>query len=388
MKFTVSMYVAILLAVNTANSLECHKNADGSFEFHEDGEVVVPKPFDCLSVTKLDKVDVVTFLSDDDEGRKICQIHSPGKIDKTIYTRSEVESGTQCKYTCKDASGLFKCDSSTTATENACTCKPRQHAVLIRPVAHTEIGGQSEQGEQDDSCHGMPEGYKFHDPVPCISLRAEVTKRRVDFIDSKLGGCMVETKPKPETRYIRASPDDLNLQGCYSVCKMAGPQCTFEEVHGLCDCASPGLTKRLVAMGDESVRDVIRQTSCALNGCGPCGTCNEETEQCVLHPNAHMGDFCPCGEICPESDLRSPKHLGGKLLCISNHGLECMERPGWLKSLFDHSRPGSRHPNLCTSGKSDNSDTCSCAPGYAEILGKFSKMYCSSRKHKKKDKKH
>lgn len=400
MKLTVSLSLAVLLTLNTAFSLECHKKADDTFEFREDGEVVEPEDFDCLSVTKPNQMTTaVAYMSDDPEGRKICQIYADGiPKDKKIYSRSEVETGTRCRYSCKDSTGLFKCDTTTTATDNACTCNPRAHSILIQPVIHsmgtqtmiggqsetkiggqseTIIGGQSEPGGGEHSCDGKPEGYQFQDPVPCISIRAEVNKHRFNFIRDEPGMCTVEISTKAETRYTRASTTELNLQGCYSVCKMAGPQCITEEDGGKCECESPGVTKRLVAMDNLSVRDVMMQRDCTLNECGPCGECNVDTRECVLHPNAHMGRFCQCGEVCPEVDRRSPDHRGGQILCRPSLALECMHRPGWLRSIFDHSRVGTHLPNMCTKGRSDRADTCSCAPGYIEVPGPFSAMYCT-----------
>lgn len=381
MNLMVLLCLGALLTLNTALSLECHKKPDDTFEFRERGEVVEPEEFDCMSVTKpIQTTTIITYMSDDEEGRKICQIHDDGvPKDKKIFTHSEVETGRRCRFSCKDSTGLFKCDSTTTATENACTCEPLPHRILIQPVIHTLIGGQNEQGEEEHSCDGKPEGHQFPDPVPCIAIRADVHKSRVDFIRDEPGMCKVETSSKPETRYAPASPTELNLQGCLSVCKRAGPQCIYEEDDGKCECASPGLKKRLVAMDELSVRDMLMQTNCTRNGCGPCAECNEDTRECVLDPNAHMGLLCRCGEICPEVDIRSPDLRGGKILCKPNTSLECMRRPEWLKTMFDESEAGTRYPNLCTKGNSDRGDTCSCAQGYIEDPEPFSEtqdVYC------------
>lgn len=371
----------LALVCNVGRSLECHKRLDGSFEFRENDEVVVPKPFDCLSVMKSVPSSVMaTYMSTDNDGRNVCQINDDGvPKDKKIYSPSEVETGQLCQYKCKDATGLYRCEVPSKPTDNACTCVPRQHSVIIQAIVGTELGGQNEEIEEEKSCAGKPEGYQFPDPVPCISLRAEVTKRRVDFIDQEQRLCKVETGLKPETRYIQASRDDLNLQGCFNVCKRAGPRCISEEVDGRCECASPGLAARLVSMTDTSMRDVINQKNCASDGCGRCGVCNKETKKCMPRSLSREGDFCPCGEICPEEEERHPDLRGGKILCIPNAGLECVRKTGLFDKMFNQPEPGTKKPNLCTPGKSDRADTCSCAPGYHVIPGPFSAMYCTNK---------
>lgn len=203
-------------------------------------------------------------------------------------------------------------------------------------------------------------------------------KRRVEFIGGQDGICTVVTSTKSETRYTEAPPTELNLQGCKYVCKPAAPVCHSEEEGGQCECASPGLTKRLVPLDDIDLEGVLRTSACSdSNDCGPCGTCNKETGNCDLEKDAYLKDKCECGEICPSVDNRKSRR--GRIMCEPNVKLECMKKARWLRNVYDHFDVGTRYPNYCKPGTTDSMDTCSCAEGYEEIPGPFSGMYCTRR---------
>lgn len=375
MALTFHFLVLALSLVSIASSLECRKNFVGEFQLLEDEKVVNPGAFACMRITKPDQTTVhITYLNDDADGRKVCQISDDGTPkDKRVYIRSQVQTGTMCKYVCKDSEGLYSCDTATTPVQNACTCHVAKPRLLIHPV--DSISGQSDEEEEEDGCEDKPEGYQFADPVSCSSMTGDITKLRVNYLDDKLKRCSAKVSKQKETKYTEA-PNEVNLQGCLYVCKKAGPRCIGEVEHGKCDCESPGLRKRLVPMDNIGVRDLLTQKRCIPGECGPCAACNDETGHCKLHQNAHEGNFCDCGEVCPQRDLRAPEHKGGKILCRPNIAIECMKKPGWLTSLFDSNAPGTRYANLCTSGHVDATDTCSCAPGHTEQPGPFSGVYC------------
>lgn len=381
MAFKTRMLLLLAWLVTAAFSLECRKTENGIIEFFEGEIAVVPDPFDCLRITKPDETTVhVTYLKDDDEGHNVCQINKDGiPKDKRVYVRSEVVTGMKCRYVCKDSEDLYKCDSVTHPADNACTCHPAPPRLLIHPIQDS-ISGQGDDESEEEGCEGRPEGYQFDDPVSCSSMQGDITKMRINYINEDLDRCSAVVSTKKETRYTQASTTDLNLQGCFYVCKKAGPRCVGEIEDEKCDCQSPGLVKMLVPMDSLAVRDVLSQTKCTPGSCGPCADCNEETGDCERIPGAHEGDRCECGEICPSRDLRAPEYRGGKILCRPNLALDCMKKPGWLRSMFDYAEPGTRYPTLCTAGRVDATDTCSCADGYMEQPGPFSGMYCVKRR--------
>lgn len=379
MTLSIFAFVLSIALASVASSIECRRNGM-DFEFYDGDKVLEPSTFDCIRITKPGETTVhVNYLNDDGEGRKICQISDDGNPkEKKVYIRSELKTGMSCNYICRESEGLYKCDAPTKPIQNSCICHPAKPRVLIHPVE--SISGQGDEEEEKDSCEDKPEGYQFADPVPCSSITGDVTKLRVNYINEDLDKCSAVLSMKKETKYSEETPKELNLQGCLFVCKKAGPKCVGEIEDGKCDCQSPGLRKRLVAMDTLGVRDLLTQKRCVVGLCGPCGSCDGVTGLCGLHHNAHEGNFCDCGEVCPQRDLRALEHRGGKILCRPNVALDCMKKPRWLTSLFEQKEPGTRYANMCTSGRVDATDTCSCATGYMEQPGPFSGVYCVKRR--------
>lgn len=368
-------------------ALECVMDNDGSSQFREHGEVIEPKPFDCIRITRpLETTVSITHTSKDDEGRKICQIQEDGlPKDKKIFLRSNVPTDMRCKYTCKRSDDLFKCITETSPSDNACICEPALYRVITERVTD-EIHGQSE-AEEERSCDGRQEGFQFPDPIPCSSMQADIDRRRVDYTGNDDGMCNVVPSIKTETRYTEVLPShpsySPDLQGCLYVCKMAGPRCTEEETDdGKCKCASPGLTGRLVPMNEVELNEAVRTIKNGkITDCGPCGFLNHQTNDCELHRDAHNEDRCPCGEICPVRDIRKGNRRT-KIGCVSNVKLECMRKASWLKNVSDVSKPGTRIANLCRQGSIDALDTCSCADGYIQRFNSRG-IYCTHPESRK-----
>ncbi|CDF36164.1 unnamed protein product [Chondrus crispus] len=280
-----------------------------------------------------------------------------------------------CTLTCKVDFGRYHCTEK--ANNGECVCAPQQPQVVVKPVASELgpgplLGGQSDlNGPQEQTCVDKPVGFQFPDAVPCVSIRADVVKERVHFIMGKTDDCTVRTGEAPETRYMETTPDNVGLQGCVYVCKMKAPKCTGPKAEGKCRCASPGISKQLVAMSQLAGTTRLVEKCTSDKGCEPCGFCKNSV--CELKKEAHLGSNCDCGKICPAKDYRLRK-TGASISCEPNFSMDCMARPDWMDmktapngkatSFLD----GTEVPDLCTAGPTDASDMCGCAPGYEERL--------------------
>lgn len=382
-----SSFPPLLLAtfVSTVHCLTCLKfSGDGEYQFFDGEELLANEEFNCMRGTHEAKPTLQVTAPVVLENPLICEARLNKKAHtKNFFEKVEVPTGIRCKYECREHPNEYSCQSK--PFNGQCPCKEKGTSVVVKPVSSelgpTSILGQSdvidEQGEM--TCEGKAEGFQFPDPVPCVGIRAEVTKKRVRFKKDNPRECVFETSRRPETRYTETNPDDLNMQGCQYVCKMAGPRCTDSLGGNTCQCRSPGLAKLLVPLSEDSLNARVRQKNCVEGECGPCGECRDGL--CKLKKDAHLGNFCPCGEICPMVDSRR-NHLGGKLMCEPNFRLDCMARPEWKSVDGGVYHPGTKYPDYCSPGpEQDLGDSCGCAPGYVEKPGNpgLSNFICRKR---------
>lgn len=363
--------VIVLYCAQQAYTLTCQKTAGGEFEFFDGPTKVTPSTFRCMHLTvQTDSTLVVSPPTPSASHRGKCRaVHD--NVQKWVReyekVNEDVNTGILCKYECRDQTGKFRCKSS--PKNKMCECEEKKLHVVIRPVS-SELGVETLRGQGEltggQGCEDKEEGYQFPDAVPCISIRAEVRKKRV-FKTNVRNKCLSRTERRTETRFTPADPTELNIQGCMWVCKEAAPRCTGRTTNGRCNCEVPGLQKVLVGLSEEQLTGLMRQTECVKGGdCGPCGVCNEEGK-CLLKERAWEGDHCPCGEICPVTDER--ENAGGKLLCVPNTSLLCMAEPEWKRSgKGNNYRAGVEVPDFCRKGKTDMGDTCGCREGYIEYL--------------------
>lgn len=399
---TVTLAVLSAILLNTVTGLRCEAE-DGVYNFFDGEDRITPDRFHCMKITTDSPSTLQVLPPAEMVAPLTCSALQDGRESvKVRYERVEVNTGIMCTLECKVDLGMYRCRNK--PSEGQCPCEPKRPSVIVKPISSELgpgilLGGQSDTlGGQNDpfnevgaqTCDNKPAGFEFPDAVPCISIRAEVTKRRVKYIQGIQDDeqhCSVQTTTESETRYTQSSPDNVNLEGCVHVCKEAGPRCiqptsaqgaqNLAQESSQCRCASPGMTKQLVPMEPLEVTARLGQTTCEMGECGPCGEC--DNGKCVLKENAHLGDHCPvCGEICPTEDERTRNH-GGKLLCIPNVNIDCMEkRRGLFKPGRKYGPPGTEFPDLCTPGKMDAADTCGCAFGYMERPVSEQKVICES----------
>lgn len=377
MKFSLlSLATLCAFLLSTATGFRCQVK-NGEYVFFDGDDEITPDRFHCLRV-ETDSDSTLQVRPQSPTGDTLrCSALQDGKASiKVKYEPVQMDTGIMCTLSCKEEPGKYRCNKK--EEDGECLCEPQTPHVVVKPVSseigpEALLGGQNEilDGAEGHQCHDKAVGFQFQDAVPCISIRAEVTKRRVKFMQGNADDCTVDTKPEMETRYMRTSPDNLNLhlQGCVYACKLAGPRCTEEEDGANCKCASPGMTKQLVPLDHMDVSARFQKECGDEEGaCGPCGECKDKL--CELKTDAHLGKNCECGKICPMFDERTgPK--GGKIPCKSNVLLGCMANPNWLDPSRASYGTGTEFPDLCTEaeGKPDAADTCSCKAGLEEKLG-------------------
>lgn len=283
------------------------------------------------------------------------------------YTRSDVKTGTFCKYKCVEDPG-YKCRYGN--MRDRCSCMPvGARVVTVGVVGH----GIDMLGE---TCDDKFEGYEFADAVACTRVRGEF---RVDsLVEIEEGRCVRKVKRVLETRFMRTERAGRNVGGCVYVCKKRGLKCEGREV-GVgqeCECDKRGLRKVLIGL-EERKMGRVEQTVCKGGDCGPCGVCADG--ECVLKKDSDKGDHCECGEICPESDRRTGNR-GGKLYCEMNWKLGCSAGKKWMKNEGGGDESGRRVPDKCYEGKIDAADRCGCAKGFDRVLSKHGAERCVRRK--------
>lgn len=364
--------LAILILLFCSRSvwtLSCAKSRSGKYEFFDGDKKIIPEVFRCLRVTVEVDSTLAVSLQSTKRSSNVCRAVHDGK--RKTYSKYDkvamntVDTGVMCTYECREQTGQYRCTSE--PSNRRCECEKKGPNVVIAPISSDVLLGQSEQNVES-GCEDKEEGFQYPDAVPCISVRAEVTKKRVAFKNKSRGKCTVKTETRAETRFIPAAPAELTLQGCLWVCKKAAPRCTANIKGGECNCASPGLQKVLVLLNEDELNGLVRQSSCELSAqCGPCGVCVKG--RCMLKENAREGNNCPCGMICPATDKRS--NPGAQLLCIPNTSLLCMAEAHWMDNgngKMDH--PGEEIPDFCREGVTDSGDYCGCRDGYIEYLKK------------------
>lgn len=361
-------------AISYANSYRCEES-NGSYKFYEGDEEIEPKQFPCLKISNESPSTLQVLPTAQMVAPRRCSAVQDGKPStKVKYERVEVNTGIMCTLRCKLDTGKYRCVEK--AEDGECLCEPQKPQVVVRPV-NSELGngpllgGQNDitNGPEKQTCDDKYAGYEFPDAVSCVSIRADVEKERVHFVKGKTDECFVRTGEAPETRYM--PQENGGLQGCLYVCKATAPKCTGPKEDDKCECASRGLTKQLVPLGPVDTSTRLVETCNEEEGCGSCGVCKDGV--CELKAEAHLGNNCECGRICPAVDERQRK-TGGSIPCEPNFALECMARPDWMDSSTTESGKkmnfldGKEVPDLCTEGSTDASDTCGCAPGYEEQL--------------------
>jgi len=304
----------------------------------------------------------------------------------TVYDRVDVATGIKCTYVCRSPLQEYQCTSK--VSNEVCSCEKAGPRLVVIPVASSGVlVGHDEEKILHEGCVGRTQGYQFPDPVPCVSMKGDVKKQRVQYTKVKKvrvqytnesGRCKVRVVRKTEVRYAASKPNALNLEGCIYVCRQAGPRCTGRIEDGMCECSSPGLIKQLVPLDSMTLSSRMRQTNCKSGSCGRCGVCNRDTGHCELHRDMTSRKRCPCGAKCPsveEAGARSNK--GGRLDCEPNVKLECMKKPGWLEGVMkENVEAGTVWPNKCISGTNDQLDSCGCAEGYVEKPWSFFSVSC------------
>lgn len=377
---TLGVLCAVLFNTVTSTSFRCSVDDGVSTFLDSDNQKFTPDRFHCLKITT-DSPSTLQVSPPLEFPPGHCSALQDGKASvKVKYEEVDFNTGIMCTLECKVEPNRYRCTEK--ASDNLCRCEAKTPIVIVKPISSELgpgplIGGQSDLlNEGAQTCDDKAVGFEFPDGVPCISIRADVTKRRVNYIENDEGRCLVSTRTEPETRYMETSPDNVNLQGCVYQCKMAGPRCYEPESETRCKCASPGMTKQLVLMDHLEVAERFGQECderMENEDCGPCGTCHGNV--CVLKTNAHLEKRCDCGMICPSEDTRIGD-LGSPLVCVPNTKLQCMgkrEEYGNRKRKYVR---GTENPDLCTDGKTNAADTCGCAVGYDEQPGPEQSTKC------------
>lgn len=361
--------VFLLMLLPVCFSVTCRRSDTGGFEFFDKNKPFTPEPFDCIQV-QLSSNSAQNVLPPSSSGSSVCAVSTDSK-DRTSsrYEKSAVSTGLTCIHECREQPNVFHCTGRPAGGE--CPCEPKGPRVVIKAISSAlgaqALSGQSDKGETL-TCDGKEAGFAFPDAVPCLSVRADVVKRRVWFKKGSETKCRFKTGSATETRYVAAEPTELNLQACMWVCKKAAPRCETLTGGDECHCKSPGLQKILVGLNQDEMNGMVRMSGCTSDSvCGDCGFCDEDG-LCQLIDGSSLGNYCSCGKICPTVDLRENKV--SEVACVLNTALGCMAKPEWLsngsgKAYF----AGTENvQDFCYDGENDAADTCGCAPGYSETF--------------------
>lgn len=365
----------LTLMYSTSNGVYCIER-DGELVLRDGDKDVSGDAFGCKKVLGRTETRKVAMLKAIVNKQAMCEIrvHS-GVRQRFVLRRSDNadddKHGYFCKYKCVGARrNSYDCTGKVKMGE--CTCEKKH--------AHVEIVGVKGIGSDalDETCLGRSEGYQFPDGVACVSIRADVRKRRTRYINRKRTVCKTERVRLGETRYMKSTKMVKNLQGCFYICKRRTPVC-FQRLDGnRCKCRYKGLKKMLVGMGDGEVQSVLDQESCLeSNDCGVCGVCNRRNGECMVIKGASEGNYCSCGEICPSVDERKG-NKGGKIVCIANVRMGCNKHGGGTGT-GTGTGTGRVYGNYCSSGSVDKRDLCSCARGYERVVEAFGGVYCRKR---------
>lgn len=245
--------LTFLYYLQRASALTCQKTSRGEFEFFDGTTKIAPSTFPCMRATiETDSTLVVSPPTSSMAGELECPaVHDNVQkwVPKYERVHEDMKPGIMCKYECREQAGEYGCKLS--PKNGLCECGEKKPRVVIRPVTSEQgveiLLGQGEStGRQ--SCEDREEGYEFPEAVPCISVRAEVRKRRV-FKTNVMNECLFRTETRGETRFtLAALAEHESLQRCKWVCKEAAPRCTERKGNGRCDCELPGLRKVLVGL--------------------------------------------------------------------------------------------------------------------------------------------